>query len=156
MGIRDVHVKYPMTPASDRDIQLKILVNKHEKKMLEDLAEAEGLTVSDYVRVTAQRAHAKKFRSDEAGEASPSVRGILTDMVGPPHYTVGNIASRTRLPLQKVLEVLGALREKGIVECVNSRGANSTWESIKFGRDIDKLFAATKKVFPDLDEDLRD
>jgi hypothetical protein len=146
-----------MALATDRDIQVKILVSKREKKMLEDLADADGLSVSDYIRTSFQRAHAKKFRAEEPGEQKPTVRGILTDMAGPPHYTVGNIASRTRLPLQKVVDILSALATPTkIVECIDSRGANSTWESIKFGRDLDRLFAAAKKVFPDLDEDLRE
>jgi predicted Rossmann fold nucleotide-binding protein DprA/Smf involved in DNA uptake len=145
-----------MAPPNDRDIQLKVLVNKREKTLLEDLAQAEGLTVSDYVRVSALRAHEKKFKSEQPGEAPATVRGILTDMVGPPHYTAGNIASRTRLPLQKVVEVFRALEAKGIVERVDGQGQHSTWASIRFDRDLDKVFAAARKVFPDLDEDLRE
>jgi len=145
-----------MAPPTDRDVQLKILVNKREKKIFEDLAQAEGLTVSDYVRVSAMRAHERKFKSEQPGEAPPTVRGILTDMVGPPHYTAGNIGSRTRLPLQKVIEVFRALEAKGIVERVDGQGQHSTWASMRFDRDLDKILAAAKKVFDDLDEDLRE
>jgi predicted Rossmann fold nucleotide-binding protein DprA/Smf involved in DNA uptake len=145
-----------MTPPPERDIQLKILISKHEKKMLEDLAEAEGLTVSDYVRTSAKRAHEKKFHAEEPGEQKATVRGILKDMVGPPHYTVGNIASRTRLPVQKVVDVLTALEARGFVECIDHRGHNSSWESVRFGNNLEKLLAAATKIFPDLDEDLRD
>jgi hypothetical protein len=87
-------------------------------------------------------------------ETDPTVRGILSDMVGPPHYTAGNIASRTGLPLQSVLDVLTALEGAGIVERVDGQQGNSTWESIRFGRNLQNVLDAATKVFPDLDEDL--
>ncbi len=90
----------------------------------------------------------------ELRETDPTVRGILSDMVGPPHYTAGNIASRTGLPLKKVLEVLTTLEGAGIIERIDGQEGNSTWESIKFGRNLENVLDAASKVFLNLDADL--
>ncbi len=45
----------------DRDKKLTIRVSEEEIAMLESLAEADGVTVSDYVRLFVRRVHAERF-----------------------------------------------------------------------------------------------
>jgi len=54
MGSQWVHVV-------DRDKRLSIRIGDEERKMLEALAKRDGLTVSDYVRLSARRAYADAF-----------------------------------------------------------------------------------------------
>jgi hypothetical protein len=49
-----------------RDRRLSILISDEEHKMLERLADAEGVTVSTFVRQFTRRAHADRFPNEGA------------------------------------------------------------------------------------------
>jgi|SRR5580658_819661 hypothetical protein len=87
--------------------------------MLDDLAESEGKSVSDYVHDHVRQNHAEAF--------------ILTDVTPPPR--------RTGLHLPQVLAQLADLERKGVVERVDGQGANSTWEPK--GGSLEKTSRAT-------------
>jgi hypothetical protein len=45
----------------DRDKSLRVRVAEDELRMVQELAEADGVTASDYVRLFIRRAHAERF-----------------------------------------------------------------------------------------------
>jgi hypothetical protein len=49
-----------------RDRRLSILISEEEHAMLERLADAEGVTVSTYVRQLTRRAHGERFPKQAA------------------------------------------------------------------------------------------
>jgi hypothetical protein len=49
-----------MSPLA-RQQNLRVLVSKHEKRMVKQLAEAEGMTVADLVRQLIRREHRRRF-----------------------------------------------------------------------------------------------
>lgn len=51
----------------DRDKSLRVRVAEDELRMVQELAEADGVTASDYVRLFIRRAHAEKFPLKSAG-----------------------------------------------------------------------------------------
>ena len=48
-----------------RDYMLRVLLSDDEQRMLEELADADGLTASDAVRQLIRRSHAERFGSKE-------------------------------------------------------------------------------------------
>lgn len=44
-----------------RQHNLRVLVSKHEKRMVKELAEHEGMTIADLVRQLIRRAHRQQF-----------------------------------------------------------------------------------------------
>ena len=46
---------------TERDKSLRVRVAADELRMVQELAEADGLTASDYVRLFIRRAHAERF-----------------------------------------------------------------------------------------------
>jgi predicted DNA binding CopG/RHH family protein len=46
---------------SDRDKSFRVRVSEEELRMVQELAAAEGLTASDYVRLFIRRTHAERF-----------------------------------------------------------------------------------------------
>jgi hypothetical protein len=49
----------------------------------------------------------------------PTLRAIIDDIAGSEHRTSGDIADRTRMPLEPLIGLLVALEKKGVVECVD-------------------------------------
>jgi hypothetical protein len=49
-----------MSPLA-RQHNLRVLVSKHERRMVKELAESEGMTVADLVRQLIRRAHRRQF-----------------------------------------------------------------------------------------------
>jgi predicted DNA binding CopG/RHH family protein len=45
----------------DRDKSFRVRVSEDELRMVQELADAEGLNASDFVRLYIRRAHAEKF-----------------------------------------------------------------------------------------------
>lgn len=45
----------------DREKRINVRVSEQEAEMLADLAEAEGVSQSDYLRLHIRRAHAERF-----------------------------------------------------------------------------------------------
>ena len=49
-----------MSP-TERDKSFRVRVSDDELRMVQELADADGITASDYVRLFIRRAHAEKF-----------------------------------------------------------------------------------------------
>lgn len=45
----------------ERNRRLSMLISDEEQRMLQDLADADGVTASDYVRLFVRKAHEAKF-----------------------------------------------------------------------------------------------
>lgn len=132
--------------------------------MLKDLAADGGTTSSEAVRVMIRTAYGRKFKSKIPGaEISPTIRAIINDIAGPAHFTAGNLANRTGLPLTFVTETLERLASKGVIDCVDHLGPlngqsmmgeseNWTYE-LKIPRE--QAFSRIEKAGWDLDEELR-
>jgi hypothetical protein len=139
--------------ALTRDIKVEN-IGAPDRRLLNSIVVSRQREHEARLNGSAKAKHSREASGGEPREAEPTVRGILSDMVGPPHYTAGNIAERTRLPVRKVLRVLEDLEANGVVERIHGNGADSTWESIRFGRNLDAVLDAATNVFPDLEEDL--
>jgi hypothetical protein len=53
--------------ADDRDRSLRVQVSTAELKMLHEIAEADGITASDVIRMFVRRAHAERFGDKKPG-----------------------------------------------------------------------------------------
>lgn len=56
--------------APKRDRRLSMLISDDEHSMMQALAELEGVSVSDYIRMFVRRQHAEKFGAQQVAAAS--------------------------------------------------------------------------------------
>jgi hypothetical protein len=140
----------------DLTARLALRYTIEEEAMLRELAEADRTTVSDALRRLVRDAYGRRFGQKRPGaDAEPTVRGIACDVAGPVHYTAGNIAKRTALPLKTVLGVLERLARVRLVERIDGSGAGSTWVPlVEGGRE--KLLERIERAGIPLDESLHD
>ena len=47
--------------STERDKSFRVRVSKEELRMIQELADADGVTASDHVRLYIRRAHAERF-----------------------------------------------------------------------------------------------
>jgi hypothetical protein len=147
----------------DKDNKLTVMVSDAELRMLKDLAAEERVTASEVVRTLVRSAYAKRFKNKIPGaDIVPTLRAILDDIAGPVHYTGGNIAERTGLPVPYLQDILESLERIGVVECIDHmkplpnqpnahKPQNWTW-MVKMPRP--KADAALAKAGFDPDADL--
>jgi hypothetical protein len=111
-------------------------------------------TMSDVIRDLVRRAYHTKFGEVRPRRSPPpTLRGILEDVAGPIHFTAGNIAKRTGLPLKTVLGCFEALARPGLIERIDRTGADSTWES-RFLGGVERLLREADAAGFVLDADL--
>lgn len=134
------------TDRTERKHQVKVLLSDDEKKMLDALTKADGIAAADVVRTLIRKRHGERFHTEKGGAQKPTVRGIIEDVMGPAHYFAGHIASRTTLPLSKVLATLRELDEKRIMQRVSGGESDSTWASRMIGLE-DTIHAAERAGF---------
>jgi hypothetical protein len=53
-------------PPTERDRSLRVRVSDDELRMVQELADADGVTASDHVRLYIRRAHAERFGDKKA------------------------------------------------------------------------------------------
>jgi hypothetical protein len=113
-------------------------------------------TMSDVLRDLVRREYRRRF-GDTRPERSPAptLRGIIEDVAGPIHFTAGNIAERTGLPLKAILHALEQLARRRLVERIDKQGTHSTWES-RFGGGAERLLDEAERAGFVLDADLTD
>lgn len=143
--------------------QFALTLSQGELQMLKDLAEEARNSAAETVRSLVRGAYAKKFKFKIPGaDIMPTIRAIIDDISGAEHYTAGNIATRTGLPLPVVHDVLSTLARKGVIECIDHmrpmqgqkvrhQSENWTWE---LTGPRDRAFAALEKAGLDVDTDL--
>lgn len=131
--------------------------------MLKDVASHSRSSASEAVRSLVRAAYVERFHFKIPGaDIMPTMRAIIEDISGSVHYTAGNVATRTKLPLEVVHNVLETLERRGVVECIDHmkpmpgqkarhRSENFTWELRK---PRDQVFASLGKMGFDLDADL--
>ena len=120
--------------------QFALTMSEEEFQMLKELAADARDSAAETVRALVRAAYTKRFKNKVPGaDTLPTMRAILEDIAGPVHYTGGNIAERTGLPLPRLQQILLTLEKRGIVECIDhmkplpnqpnaEEGQNWTWQ----------------------------
>ncbi len=135
---------------ADRDRKLTVLLTLEEMSKLEQLAEDQGVTASQEVRALIKTAHVARYgHGAKPRPTMPNLRGIIKDLTGRAHYTVGNIAMRAQLPLETILVGLKTLERRKLARYVGDSGPDATWEAIP--PTYDEMIAAAKAKGLDLD-----
>jgi hypothetical protein len=154
-----------VAPISDtKPKQFTLTLSESDLKMLKDLADDTNDSSAEAVRALVRTAYAKRFKFKIPGATTmPTLRAIIDQISGPVHYTGGNIATSTGLPLGYLTSILETLEGKGILECIDHKAflptqkerrhpsENWTWE-LRHPRD--RAFATLAKLGYDPDADL--
>jgi DNA-binding transcriptional ArsR family regulator len=109
-------------------------VTEKEVLMLRALAGRDG-TASEVIRSLIRAEYESRFgKAKPRMTTQPTLRGIIDDLTGTIHFTIGNIAERAELPRAVVVQALEKLEARGLVEAVDGRDEDdATWESIVVG-----------------------
>lgn len=148
--------------SSQKEKQFAFVLSKAEFDMLTELAAHEDMTKAHLLRFMIRKEYLKAFPNRRPGRPVPAtLRGLVSELGAAEHRTIGNIAERTGIPVDRVEHYLMRVQTKTssqghhVFERVDGgkrrADPNSTWELAMAQKDV---LAAIRDAGFDVDEPL--